>query len=267
MILGGNMLAFVGVEVVQVFGSKFAGAALVNHLVHDSNGRFCQNADGGNHDFVVVRIVFKSKECFVFPREQYIALAVFDECCRRATCARGENENVCVEFFHEILGLFLITVILVFCPSPSSEVVPACATRSFRVRCNDANTGFYEITPVLEIFRIALANQEHDGGGVGRAVEREFLDPTRFNEPCITNGVHVEFESERDNISFKAVCHFQSLFARTAMGLCDFYVLTGLFFPVLGKDLVVVGVKLTSRVVRYVGECLLFCGGCFVFVR
>ena len=44
VVLSCNVLAFVAVEEVQVFGGKFAGAALVNNLVYNCDRRFCQDA-------------------------------------------------------------------------------------------------------------------------------------------------------------------------------------------------------------------------------
>jgi hypothetical protein len=51
------------------------------------------------------------------------------------------------------------------------------------------------------------------------------------------------------------------------MRLRDFNVLAGLFLPMLGKCHIVVRVEFASRVVRNVGESLLFCGGGLVIVR
>ena len=74
----------------------------------------------------------------------------------------------------------------------------------------------------------------------------------------VAHGVHVEFEGERHHVGFETVGHFQGLLAGTAVRLRDFHFATGLFFPVLLEDFVVVGVEFARRVIRHVGERLLF---------
>ena len=194
MVLSCNVLAFVAVEEVQVFGGKFAGAALVNNLVYNCDRRFCQDAYARDDDFVIVGVVLEREECFVFPSEQNIALAVFDECRRRAASARSEYEHVLVELLHEFLDLGFVAVVLLFGPCPSGEIVPACASGSFRVRRDDSDAVFDEVAPVLEILRVTLANEEDDGGCVRSAVQRKFLDPAIFDKACIAHSVHVKFE-------------------------------------------------------------------------
>ena len=87
VVLCGNVLAFIRIEVAQVFGCEFAGATLVNNFIYNSDRGFCQDAHARDDDFVIVGVVLEREECFVFPSEQNVALAVFDKRCRGAASA------------------------------------------------------------------------------------------------------------------------------------------------------------------------------------
>lgn len=78
------------------------------------------------------------------------------------------------------------------------------------------------------------------------------LDPAVFNKPCVTDNVHVVFQRERDHIRFKPVHYLKRLLARTAMKLRIFHILAGRLFPMLHKNMIVIGIEFTRRVVRHV---------------
>jgi hypothetical protein len=68
------------------------------------------------------------------------------------------------------------------------------------------------------------------------------------------DGVNVIRQRERDHVGFQAVNDSPRLLARTAMRLLNFYRLSGLRFPVLGKRGVVVLIKFSGRIVGYVQQ-------------
>ena len=83
-----------------------------------------------------------------------------------------------VKLFDKFLDFGFIAIVKLFGISPSCEIVPTCTARSFRVRGDDADAIFYEVIPILDFFRVALANKEYNGRCIGGAVVWKFLDPS-----------------------------------------------------------------------------------------
>ena len=66
--------------------------------------------------------------------------------------------------------------------SPSGEVIPPRAARGLGVRRDHRHAGLHQVVPVLDALGIALAHEEHDGRGVGRAVVRQPRLPVRRDQ-------------------------------------------------------------------------------------
>ena len=104
----------------------------------------------------------------------------------------------------------------------------------------------------MNIFRIALANKEHNGRGVRCAVVVKFGGVAVLNKTCIFHRVHISFQCQRDDIGFQTVGNLQRLFAGAAVRLNNVNALTRLLLPMLFKCFVVLLVQLAGRVVRNV---------------
>ena len=141
-----------------------------------------------------------------------------------------------------------------FRKAPRRQIVPARAARSLRVRRNHLHAGLDQIVPILDTLGIALAHQEHDGGGVGGGVERQALLPVGRNQPLGSDGVDVVGQCERDDIRLQAVDHGARLRARAAMRLLDLDALAGFFLIGRDKRLVEIGVEFARRIVGHVEQ-------------
>src|SRR5690606_41147104 len=82
---------------------------------------------------------------------------------------------------HEFQGLVFAAEFLAG-KGPGSEEVPACAAGGFRGRGDDLDAIFDQVVPVLDVLRVALAHQEHDGRGVRGAVVRQTGLPVRVDQ-------------------------------------------------------------------------------------
>ena len=67
-------------------------------------------------------------------------------------------------------------------------------------------------------------------------------------------GVDVIFQRQCHHICLQTVCHFQRLLARTAVGLYHFYILSGLFFPMLCKNRIIFGIQLSGGVIGNIDD-------------
>ena len=113
---------------------------------------------------------FEHQEGLVLPGQQHVAEAALGEGRGRAAGTGVEHRHVAEQVAEIGLGLGLVAAELVQRPAIGREVVPARAARGLGVRRDHRDARLGEVAPVLDALRIALADQEHDGRGVGRAV-------------------------------------------------------------------------------------------------
>ncbi len=113
-----------------------------------------------------------------------------------------------------------------------------------------------EVVPVLDALRVALADEEHDRGGVGRAVVRQALLPVGREQRCPSSAMRVDVagESERHHVGLEAVDHGAGLLARAAVRLLDGDVLAGLSLPMLRERGIEFLIELAGRIVGDVEE-------------
>ena len=104
----------------------------------------------------------------------------------------------------------------------------------------------------MNLFGIAFADQEHDGGGVRRGVIRQAFNPVFIDTATFSNGIHVVSQCQRHNIGFNTVDDGSRLFTRTAMRLADHNVVARFLLPVRAEGLIVLLVQFTRWIVRYV---------------
>ncbi len=104
----------------------------------------------------------------------------------------------------------------------------------------------------MDLFRIALADEEHDGGGIRRRVIRQAFQPVFIDAAAFGNSVDIVGQRQRDHIRFNTVNHRGRLFARATMRLADHHVVAGLLLPVCAKRFVVLFVQLARWIIRYV---------------
>ena len=172
--MGDEFLGGGGVEEFEVFFGDGFDAIGGGVFVDDGDGGLGEDGNGRGDDFKVVSAEFlERQESLVFPGEEDIALATLGEGERRATCAGIEDRDVFVEFGDEGFGLGFVIVILLEGPAPCGEVVPTCAAGGFGVGGDDFDVRLDEVGPIVDVFGIALADEEDDGAGVGGAVGRE----------------------------------------------------------------------------------------------
>ena len=166
-----------------------------------------------------------------------------------------EHRHVSEQLAHVLGGRGLVASRLLQCPRPAREVVPARAARGLRVRCDHRHAGLCEVAPVLDALRVALADQEHDRRGIGRAVVRQPSLPVRRQQLALCRErVDVARQRERDHVGLQAVDHGARLLARAAARLSHRDLLARLRFPVLGEGLVVLVVQFARRVVGHVEQ-------------
>ena len=169
----------------------------------------------------------------------------------RAAGAGVEHRHVLVEPRDEVLGASgLVAARLAERPGPRREVVPARAARGLGVGRDHRDAGLGQVAPVLDALRVALAHQEHDGRGVGRAVVGQPLLPVGRKQPGLLGDlVDVVGQRQRHHVGLQAVDDRAGLLARAAVRLPDGDVLARLRLPVLGELLVEVLVELARRIV------------------
>jgi hypothetical protein len=117
-----------------------------------------------------------------------------------------------------------------------------------------ATPGFTRSFQSFDAFRIALADQEHDGRGVWGAVVRQFFLPVRRQQLVLGDFIDVVGQGQRNHVGFQAVDHSAALFAGTAVRLFDLQNVAGLGFPLFGEGGVDILVQLTGRIVGHVQQ-------------
>src|SRR5690606_9240171 len=105
-----------------------------------------------------------------FPGNEDITQSTLHEGIGRATGTRVKYRPVGEQLAHELVGLLLITAVLLHGITPGGQVVPAGTAGGFRVGGDDFHVVTDQIIPVLDVLRVAVAHQQHDGGRVGRDV-------------------------------------------------------------------------------------------------
>ena len=136
--------------------------------------------------------------------------------------------------------------------APGRQVVPASAAGAFRVRGDDRHARFDQIVPVMDLFRVALTDEEHDGGSIGRGVIRQALQPVFIDTTALSDRVDVVGQRQRNHIRFNTVNHRSRLLAGAAVRLADHHVVAGLLLPVRAERFVVLFVQLARWIIRYV---------------
>ncbi|MPN06447.1 hypothetical protein SDC9_153703 [bioreactor metagenome] len=142
-------------------------------------------------------------------------------------------------------------------------MIPAGAAGSLRIRSDDLDSGLDQVFPGFDVFRVALADQEDDGGGVRRTVFRQAFLPILRNQsaPGAGDGVDVVGERQRHHVGGDAVDHGPRLLSGTAVGLADHHILPGLLFPVFPELFVVGAIKFAGGIIRNVEQFHFFGGG------
>ena len=255
---GRDLLALGRVEILQIGLGHRPRPLLVDVLVDDRDRRFGEDAERRRDDLDLVLGFSEGEIRLVLPRQQDVADAALDERGGRAARAGVQHGNVAIQLRDEVPRLGVVAARLTLGVLPRREVVPPRAARRLRVRRNHRRAGLDQIGPVLDALRIALAHQEHDRGGVGRAVLRQPLLPALGDEAALLNGIDVVGERERDDVGVEPVDDGAGLSARAAVRLLDGHGLLRLALPVLHERGVEIGVELTGRIVRRVQQAL--CG-------
>ena len=254
-VLRRDALAFFAVQVLQVGFGDLAGAFLVDVFIDDSHRWLSQDRQRRRDDFeLVTALFFQGQEGFVFPGQQHVTNVVVNEGDGRTASTGVQYRHVFIQLLHELLGLGFAAVFLLGV-GPGGKEVPACTAGGFRVRGDHFNARLDQVIPVLDAFRVALAHKEHDGRGVRRARLRQAGLPVLRDQLAeLVQLVDIASQGQGYHVSFQTIDHRTGLFARTAVGLLKGHGFVAGGGPVLVKRLVVLGIKLTSRVVGRVEQ-------------
>src|SRR6185312_15812326 len=138
---------------------------------------------------------------------------------------------------------------------PCREVVPARTARGLRIRRYHRYSLADQVAPVLDVLRVALANQENNGRCVRRGMLRQTRLPVDGQQLAVVRDrVDVRGQRQRDHVGRQAVDHRARLAARAAVRLVDGDRVAGLLLPVLGEGFVEVDVQLAGRIIRDVEQ-------------
>ena len=186
----------------------------------------------------------------VFPGQEHIADAPLHECGRGTAGAGVKDGHIFVELRHEFARLAFIAPVLPQGVGVGGEVIPTRAARGFRVWRDDGDAPLHEVAPILDAFRVPLADEEDDGRGVGRAVVRQALLPILRQQPrLLRDRIDIVGESERDDIGLEPVDDGARLLGGASVGLLDGHGLPGFLEPMLAEGFVEIAVKLPRGVV------------------
>ena len=253
---GGQGLALRAIEELQVGLRHLAGALLVHHLVDHGHGRLGQDRQGRRHDLDLVGAQLLDRQVgLVLPGQQHVAQATLHERVRGAARARVEHGDVLEELRDVVARLLLVAAGLLQGPGPAGQVVPARAARGLGVGRDDLDARLDQVAPVLDALGVALAHQEDDGRGVGRAVLRQALLPGGVEQAAVLgDGVDVVGQGQRHHVGLQPVDDRAGLLARAAVRLLHGHVLAGPGFPAPGELHVEVRVELAGGVIRDVEQ-------------
>ena len=143
----------------------------------DCDRGFRQNTGRGNDNFSLAGELLSDEVRLIFPSEVDVTDVSLHKGDGRSGGAGIENRCVLVQLFDELLDFDRIVVELFLGISPGGEVVPAGASRSFRVGRHDGHPVLHDIVPILDSLGVSGADHEDDRRGVGGAVVREPLLP------------------------------------------------------------------------------------------
>ena len=140
---------------------------------------------------------------------------------------------------------------LALAQAQAARIVPARAARGLRVRRDHLDAVLDQVAPVLDALRVALADEEDDGRGVGRrscagsrcCQSAAILPASRRSCRCRRASARVTTSA------CEAVDDGARLGAGAAMRLLDGDGLAGLLLPVGGEGRVVGLVELAGRIV------------------
>ncbi len=168
----------------------------------------------------------------VLPGQQHVAEALFGEGGGRAARAGGQDGHLVIELLHEGAGRGVSAARLFQRPAPGRQIVPSRPARRLGIGGDHRDVRADQVAPVVDLGRIALAHQKHDGRGIGRGVVGQAALPIGRQQLGLGGDlVDVEGQPQGDHIGFKAVDHRARLLARPAMALVDVDVLPGAIFP------------------------------------
>ncbi len=154
----GNFLTFWRVEIFQVgfrhlFSTFFLSTTLsTTDTVGSARIELTRRDD---FEFIFPQFI-RCQQSFVFPGNQYIANSALDKSVSGATRAKIQNFDVFIQCPNKILCFCLIVVVVMQRVAPGCQVVPARATRAFRIRRYYRNTRFNQIVPVMDLLCISL---------------------------------------------------------------------------------------------------------------
>ena len=257
VVLRRDRLRFRRPQELQVGLRHGARAAAIDHLVDDRDRRLGQDAERRHHDLeLVLAQLLARQERLVLPGDEHVADAALHEGRRRAAGARVEDRHVLEDALDEV------ACVLASSPpngleavGPRRQVVPAGAARRLRVRRDHRHAGPRQVVPVLDLLRVALADQEHDRRRVGRAGVGQPRRPVGGNQLAGRHQrVDVVGERQRDDVGLEAVDDRARLASRAAVRLVDGDVLPGLGLPLLGEGGVDRLIQLAGRIVGDVQE-------------
>ena len=222
-VLGGQRLALGRVEELEVGLGRLARALRVDVGVDDRDGRLGQDALARDDDLeLVLAELLEHEEGLVLPGEEDIANAALGKGGGRTARTGVEHRNVAVEVAQEGLGPGLVAAELVERPAIGREIVPARAARGLRVRRDHLDVRLDEIAPILHALGVALADNEHDRRGVGRAAVGQARLPIGRQLSCLGGDlVDVRGERQGDDVGVEAVDHGARLLARAAVRHLD----------------------------------------------
>ena len=165
-VLADDVLRFLGIQVLQIRLRNRSGAFAIDIPIHHRDGRLGQNRQARVNEIHPIAKFFLQQISFVFPAQEHITLVALSESDRRSAGAGIEHGNVLVKLLHEGLRL-LVAAVLAFRELPGREVIPARTAGGFGIGGDDAHIRPDEIIPVLDVFRVACTNHQHNRGGVG----------------------------------------------------------------------------------------------------
>ena len=249
---------------VEVRGGDLGVALFLGVLVHNGHRRFRQDRQGRHDDVELVgaAVFLQGQERLVFPCQQHVTLAVVDEGNGRTARAGVQYRHVLEQLFDVFLGLGFAAAGLE-AVGPGGEEVPACTAGGFRVGRDHRHVFLDQVAPVLDAFGVALAHQEHDGGGVwGAGVRQAGLPVLRQGLAQLGDFINVTGQGQGHYVGAQAVNHCACLLARATVGLLDLHVVAGVgLFPEAGELSVVILVQLTGGVVRDVEQLVVLGNG------
>ena len=185
----------------------------------------------------------------VLPRELHVTDLLRRETRGRATGA-GVGDGHVVQQLTQVVGRLSRAAATGGHRAPSGEHAQLPVARRPRIRRHDRDVRVDQVGPVVNGFRIALADQKHDGRRVRHRVVRQPLLPIRGDQAALAQGVDVADQRQRHHVgSLGTVDDAARLPARAAVRLLDFQADSGFLAELGDESWVERGIQLTRRVV------------------